>query len=103
MGYIIETIKCYSLDDNKVYPVPLPSPQQIHMFTNTIREYRNYNPHDPTFEQNPVKCQHCIYHELCDTYLSSSARSHAKQTRFFGKADCHSDVARPQDTSAQEQ
>lgn len=68
MGYQVEQLQLYSLDDNKVYPVPLPDESVILAFEQFLQRYRRFDPQDPHFSQNPKKCVQCIYRELCDYY-----------------------------------
>ncbi len=67
MGYEVKAIKLYSLDDNKSYPVPLPSedPNRQKEFEMLIYDLRQFDLNAP-FEPNPNKCANCIYSPLCD-------------------------------------
>ncbi len=67
MGYKVEMIKIYSMDDNKSYPIPLPDQdsERRERFFQLIEEMNRFdlNQAKPV---SPEKCQNCIYHELCD-------------------------------------
>ncbi len=70
MGYTVNKLRFYSMDDNKVYPVLLPSEDKKmdRKFKQTIQEMRVFDFH--LYEQgNSEKCSRCIYHELCDRSL----------------------------------
>lgn len=67
MGYQIKTIRLYSMDDNKVYPIKLPENdnEMLAKFENTINDIRNFDMF--TFNQNNKdKCAACIYEPACD-------------------------------------
>ena len=68
MGYAVTTMKIHSLQDNTIYPVPLPDPTQVAEFVSFLESVRKFNLLDSSFTQNPAKCARCIYRELCDTY-----------------------------------
>ncbi len=72
MGYKVNAIRLYSMDDNKVHVVKLPdnNPEMKEKFINLIAKIRAYSL-TTHFNQNPKKCAHCIYRHLCD-YDSSS-------------------------------
>lgn len=67
MDYEVSEIRLYSLDDNRVYPVRLPSEDRLMQkkFENLIDRIRNFSLDDP-FDPNPNKCARCIYGNLCD-------------------------------------
>lgn len=71
MGYNVHVMRIYSKKDNKIYPVNLPSKEEISQFENTLLKIRNFNMHD-NFSQNPKKCAQCIYRELCDINFDES-------------------------------
>lgn len=67
MGYAVEKIYLYSMDDNKRYPVLLPDNNTImkKKFEMTIDAIRQFDM--ATFEQtNQEKCRGCIYEPSCD-------------------------------------
>lgn len=66
MGYDIKSIRLYSLDDNKVYPVALPEEDNVmfQKFEELILRIQDFSFSD--FRQtNPLKCKKCIYEPLC--------------------------------------
>lgn len=67
MGYQIDSMKLYSLDDNKTYPVALPSNDSVKKlaFEKLISDIASFDLTTP-FMPNPNKCRHCIYNNLCD-------------------------------------
>lgn len=70
MGYDVQTIRFYSMDDNKVHPVKLPSEnaEMFQKFESTAEALHKFNPLE--FEpQNKQKCEHCIYKHFCDRPL----------------------------------
>lgn len=42
MGYEVEKLKLYSLDDNKVYEIPLPNEDEIQAFEAFLEEYKRF-------------------------------------------------------------
>lgn len=68
MGYQIDKIKIYSIQDNKVYEIPIPGEKETKDFEIFLDTYRWYHPDSRFFNQNPKKCEKCIYNELCDFY-----------------------------------
>lgn len=68
MGYTVTALRFYSMEDNTVYPIDLPTREHITLFEEFLATMRHFDPLDSTFSQNPTKCAHCIYRELCDTY-----------------------------------
>lgn len=69
MGYEVEKLKLYSLDDNKVYEIPLPNKEEIQTFEALLEEYKRFDPRNSDFKPQLDKCQNCIYAELCDHSL----------------------------------
>ena len=65
MGYSVEKLSLYSMDDNKKYPVPLPDAAKCDEFIEYLEQVRSYNPFTILDNVNANKCQHCIYRELC--------------------------------------
>ena len=70
MGYEVEKLKLYSLDDNKVYEIPLPNEEEIQTFEVFLEEYKRFDPRNSGFKPQLDKCQNCIYAELCDHSLA---------------------------------
>lgn len=70
MGYEVEKLKLYSLDDNKVYEIPIPNQEEVQDFEAFLEEYRAFDPRKTTFEIQKDKCENCIYGELCDSSLA---------------------------------
>lgn len=71
MGYKVDALFLHSMDDNKRYNVPLPveKPEMLDKFERVIREMRTTD--IETFHQdNPLKCENCIYFEACDRGIS---------------------------------
>jgi CRISPR-associated protein Cas4 len=68
MWYEVQTMKLYSLTDNKPYPIPIPNSDDLKPFEELLAQYRQYSL-DQLFSPNPIKCKSCIYHELCDKSL----------------------------------
>lgn len=67
MGYSVRKIFLHSLLDNKRYPVEW-SDVETDCFLSLkeqIQKMRSFSLED-YFSQNPEKCAHCIYSELCD-------------------------------------
>jgi CRISPR-associated protein Cas4 len=67
MGYQVEKLKLYSMDDNKVYQILLPNNETVQKFEAFLDAYQHFNPANPSFIANPDKCRNCIYRELCDS------------------------------------
>lgn len=67
MGYVVSSIELYAMDQNKVYPIPLPEndPIQWQGFLDLLNEISQFHP-KATFNPNPEKCKRCIYSNLCD-------------------------------------
>jgi CRISPR-associated protein Cas4 len=69
MGYQVEKLKLYSMDDNKVYEIPLPDETTTKEFETFLATYQRFSPNSSDFVVYPEKCQNCIYHELCDSAI----------------------------------
>lgn len=69
MGYHVDTLKLYSVKDNKTYPIPLPTKEDVKSFELTLAQMRAYVL-ETRFSQNSNKCKHCIYCHLCDLSLA---------------------------------
>ena len=68
MGYEIEKLKLYSMDDNQVFEIPLPDEEETRKFEDFLKKYRDFDLSKAGFVTNPEKCARCIYKELCDSY-----------------------------------
>ena len=70
MGYQVNSLKLYSMDDNKSYPLDLPqnSPEKWLEFEALIDEINQYQL-TQRFSANVNKCACCIYSNLCDVAL----------------------------------
>lgn len=68
MGFEVETLSLYSMDDNKSYKVALPERDMpvYRSFCDLIKSIQNYCLTETPFTPNPAKCAGCIYRELCD-------------------------------------
>lgn len=67
MEYEVESIRLYSMDDNKIYPIKLPpedEPRQK-QFEELLQNMRNFDLTKP-FSINPNKCNRCVYRYMCD-------------------------------------
>lgn len=67
MGYQVDDLKFYSMDDNKSYPVKKPEddPERQHAFEALLTEMRSFDLEAP-FKALKSKCERCIYRSLCD-------------------------------------
>lgn len=75
MGHNVKTIKLYSMDDNKSYPIEKPEDdlERQRKFEALIEEMRCFTL-DAPFEANANKCKHCIYNNLCDASLADEGK-----------------------------
>lgn len=66
MGFDINEIRLYSMDDNKTYPVLLPQDdrEMLEKFEALINDIQSFD-FDSFVQNNPLKCQNCIYEPLC--------------------------------------
>ncbi|TKI70029.1 type V CRISPR-associated protein Cas4 [Sulfurimonas crateris] len=66
-GYKVNAMRLYSMDDNKIYPIVLPSEDKVRQsaFEALLRQIRTFDLSAP-FAVNPNKCFRCIYRYLCD-------------------------------------
>ena len=74
MGYIVKSMRFYSSDDNKVYPVQLPeeNKEMFEKFKATNKAMQTFNP--SSYEPRTAdKCRHCIYNDFCDRPLAPKA------------------------------
>ena len=67
MGYQVDKLKLYSMDDNKSYEVNLPEHDQsmylkFKKLLTAIGEFKLTH----SMSVNPNKCRSCIYNNLCD-------------------------------------
>lgn len=71
MGYDVKSLRFYSSDDNKVYPVPLPEDdvEMFEKFKRTNQEMQSFSM-DSFVPENELKCQTCIYNDFCDRPLA---------------------------------
>jgi len=69
-GYEVHAMRLYSMDDNKVYPIALPSQDKAHQsaFESLLQQIRIFDMSAP-FAVNPNKCFRCIYRYLCDVAI----------------------------------
>lgn len=67
MGYEVKTIRLYSIDDNKIYPVKLPQddPNRQKSFEELLQKMKDFDLTKP-FSINPNKCNRCVYRYMCD-------------------------------------
>ncbi|MBQ7612355.1 MAG: type V CRISPR-associated protein Cas4 [Spirochaetaceae bacterium] len=72
MGYAVKSLRCYSLTDNKVYPIQLPedNSEMFEKFKTTICAMQSFDIATYT-PQSPDKCSMCIYNDFCDRPLAS--------------------------------
>ena len=70
MGYSVNKIRLYSMDDNKMYPISKPEDdnEMFSKFKKLIDDINNFDI-DSFRQSNQVKCSNCIYEPLC--YYSS--------------------------------
>ena len=70
MGYEVEKLCFYSMDDNKTYPIKLPydDTDMFHKFESTVQAIKQFSIED--FQQDNIeKCRNCIYEPACDRGL----------------------------------
>lgn len=66
MGFSVNEIRFYSMDDNRIFNVDLPEKNKVMLekFEKVIEDMKSF-----TFEgfkqTNPLKCDNCIYEPLC--------------------------------------
>jgi len=70
MGYDVKSIELYSIDDNKVYPIKLPSEnsEMVRKFLDTIETMKSFQLQS-FHQENVEKCRRCIYEPACDRSL----------------------------------
>ncbi len=66
MDYEVKKIRLYSMDDNKVYPIPLPEndKEMFSKFQKVIDDINSFS-FENFRQDNKLKCEHCIYEPLC--------------------------------------
>ncbi|NDK07888.1 type V CRISPR-associated protein Cas4 [Candidatus Gracilibacteria bacterium] len=69
MGYKVEELAFYSMQDNKTYRINKPKFEEIEKFKEIISRYKKFDLLQPNWSQNNQKCLKCIYKELCDCYI----------------------------------
>lgn len=67
MGYEVEKIEIYSMDDHKSYFIPLPQDdaEMLYKFEKVISDIKSFEM-DGFVQNNKEKCEHCIYEPACD-------------------------------------
>lgn len=67
MGYKVENIRLYSMDDNTAYSIekPVDDAEMFKKFESLISKMKSFSLEDE-FETNINKCTHCIYNTICD-------------------------------------
>lgn len=64
MGYQVKKLFIHSLSDNKRYSIPLPTENDVAKLKKILNDMEEWQPSLP-INQNPAKCQRCIYKSLC--------------------------------------
>ena len=67
MGYYVSAMRIHSIKDNKNYPIDIPNLEETNQFDATLEQMKSFDLQAP-FNQNPKKCQHCVYNSLCDIW-----------------------------------
>lgn len=72
MTFRVNKIRLYSMDDNKVYNIPLPheDKEMFEKFEKVIAEMNGFRL-DGFSQDNGQKCAKCIYEPLCDRSAST--------------------------------
>jgi len=70
MGYEVKSLRFYSMDDNKIYPVKKPEDDMDRQraFEEVITQMNGFDL-DAPFTANYKKCSRYVYHNLCDASL----------------------------------
>lgn len=70
MGYIVKEIRFYSMSDNKIYNIDLPENNESYYegFRKVLSDINDFR-FDTYIHNNKVKCEKCIYEELCSYSL----------------------------------
>ena len=66
MGYSVNAIRVYSMDDNRNYDIAVPKddPDMFNKFETVISEMHIFDPNG-YLQTNPRKCSNCIYEPMC--------------------------------------
>jgi CRISPR-associated protein Cas4 len=64
MGYFVFALQVRSLEDNKRYPIPRPSAQDIAEFEATLHTMRNFNPNTADTTKEKERSNVSIYRSL---------------------------------------
>lgn len=67
MGYEVNKIELYSIDDHKTHKICLPEDdlEMLCKFEMTIHAMKNFDM-ESFIQNNPLKCVNCIYEPACD-------------------------------------
>ncbi|BFK75606.1 MULTISPECIES: type V CRISPR-associated protein Cas4 [Acidaminococcus] len=70
MGFQVDHLQLYSLDDHRKYDISLPKDDQpmFQKFEQLLKEMRQFSL-SSFKQQNQKKCLHCIYEPACDRSL----------------------------------
>ena len=70
MGYMVDQIKLYSMDDNKSYDIALPEndSEMLKKFEKLMGDMKSFS-FDTFTQKNVSKCEKCIYEQLCSFSL----------------------------------
>lgn len=64
MGYTVDALKIHSLEDNKTYPIALPTKEDWQAFFQTVEQMKSVEA-ILYVQENLSKCAPCIYRPLC--------------------------------------
>lgn len=66
MGYRVNAIELYSMDDNRCYPIPLPQDdvEMFSRFEHVLHQIKDFSL-SGFVQENAAKCGRCIYAPLC--------------------------------------
>ena len=66
MGYKVNKLRLYSMDDNKTYYITKPEDDltMFEKFKKVIDDVRSFNGNE-FVQTNKLKCNNCIYEPLC--------------------------------------
>lgn len=83
MGYNVNTLRLYSMDDNRIYPVkkPYEDLEMYDRFEKLILDMKDFVP-DNFAQTNPQKCRNCIYETLCSYSALKEMGNDANSTGF---------------------
>lgn len=70
MGYAVNEIRLYSMDDNKVYQIDKPENNVVmfEKFKGLLYDINEFSP-EGYYQNNITKCEKCIYEPLCSFSL----------------------------------